>query len=308
LSFYDSNVVFIQATFINLLLVFSIQVPLRTGAFSMAGIGCYGIGSYAAAILTTKHDWATWPAIAVAVLVPALVSYALGVVLGRLGGLYLAMATIAFDLIVKVVAFNGGSLTGGAVGLFGALDAVTTLEVFLTAVLVVALLHVSESGRYGRRLEAARDDAQLADAMGVNVARVRRLAFAASGAIAGLAGAFNFLIRSVITPEDITFGLLVAAFTMLIVGGMHSWRGALVGVLIFTWLPEVFQSVSGYMPIVYGVIVTLVAVWAPQGVLGLYQSGVRRLRKRVRALGRSASEEAGERDASATVPESGALR
>ena len=186
----------------------------------------------------------------------AVVGLVLGLLIFRLNGLYLAMATVAFDLIISVIAINGGELTGGSTGRYG----------------VHHRLHdgpscspsrrgrwswsrVSELGRTGRRVDAVRDDPELAASVGIRVRRYRLVAFVVSGALGGCAGAINILVRSAVSPLDIGFGLIVLALTMIIVGGALSWKGAVIGAVIFTWLPDFLSVVGEWQELIYGIIV-----------------------------------------------------
>ena len=101
----------------------------------------------------------------------------LGLVVQRLSGLYLGMATISFDLILSVVVTNGGELTGGPTGLYGAIADLTTTQIIAIAAIAVVLLALSERGRIGRKIETVRDDPELALSMGIKVGRLRRNAF-----------------------------------------------------------------------------------------------------------------------------------
>jgi branched-chain amino acid transport system permease protein len=283
-SWYLSHEILIQGTFISLLLALSIQVPLRAGVFSFAGIGSYAIGAYTAAILTIREQVAPIVAIGAGVLLAAVVGYLLALLVARLSGLYLGMATIAFALFLGVLATNGGDLTGGATGLFGALSTLTTAHVITITVLVVLALACSERGAFGRRVDAVREDPQLAVTMGIDVNRVRRRVFVVSGALGACAGGMNTLLRTTVSPETVGFHLVVTALTMIIVGGALSWAGAAIGAVIFTWLPSVLQVVGEWQLLVYGIVVAIAAVYVPNGLLGLLQEGWRRLRRRGRRL------------------------
>ncbi len=108
------------------------------------------------------------------------------------------------------------------------------------------LVALSELGRTGRRVNAVREDPELAASIGIQVRRYRLVAFVVSGALGGVAGSLNTLVRSTVAPLDIGFGLIVLALTMIIVGGSLSWKGALLGAVIFTWLPDLLRaSASG---------------------------------------------------------------
>jgi branched-chain amino acid transport system permease protein len=283
-QWYLSHEILIQGMFISLLLALSIQVPLRAGVFSFAGIGSYAIGAYTAAILTIREQVAPVLAIGAGVLIASVVGYLLALLVARLSGLYLGMATIAFALFLGVLATNGGDLTGGATGLFGALSTLTTTHVIVITVAVVAVLACTERGSFGRRVDAVREDPQLAVSMGIAVNRVRRRVFVISGALGACAGGMNTLLRTTVSPETVGFHLVVTALTMIIVGGALSWAGAAIGAVIFTWLPSVLQFVGEWQLLVYGIVVAIAAVYVPNGLLGLLQEGWRRLRRRGRRL------------------------
>ena len=279
-SWYYAHLVLIQATFVSVLTAVSVQIPIRVGVFSFAGIGSFTIGAYFAAITTTR--WAVPAAVAIAggAIIAAVAGYLLALLLSRLSGLYLGMATIAFVLILGVFAVNGGELTGGPNGLFGAISGFKTSYLIVFAVLVLVLLALSERGRLGRRIDVVRENPELALSMGISVARVRQLAFVVSGLLGACAGSMNALLRTTVTPEDVGFALVVLTLTMIIVGGSRSWAGVVIGAVVFTWLPEVLRSLQSWQTVVYGVLVTLAAVWVPDGILGLLQRGWRHLRSR----------------------------
>jgi len=281
-DWYFSNLVLIQATLTGLVLALSVQVPLRFGVFSFAGVGSYGIGAYAAALLVIHQEMPALPAIGLAVLITAFIGLVLGLVIARLAGLYLAMATVAFDLIIGVIATNGGDFTGSSTGLYGILADFTMPMMFTLTLVVLALVVLSEHGKIGRRVHAVRDDVQLAASGGVNVRRYRLVAFVVSGALGGLAGAMNVMVRSTIGPLDIGFGLVVLALTMIIVGGAMSWKGAVIGAIIFTWLPSLLEFVGKWQTLLYGIIVAVAAVLLPRGIHGVFVDLTRYIQRRRR--------------------------
>ena len=292
-TWYDMNVVLIQTTLTTLLLALSIQVPLRFGVFSFAGVGAFGIGGYGAAMAMVHLGWSTWPAIALASVVAGLVVFLLGLVVQRLTGLYMGMATIAFTLIVSVLAVNGGDWTGGPMGLYGALGEISVLQIVVVVLVVVGLLQVTELRGMGRRIDVVRDDPELANALGVDVARYRQLSFFVSGLIGGLAGAITTLLRSTITPSEVNFHLVILALTAIVVGGSRSWVGALIGSVIFVWLPTWIGFFAEWERVAYGFIVALAAIYLPSGVLGVVKDAWHRFstrdeRARVAALAEEA--------------------
>jgi branched-chain amino acid transport system permease protein len=192
------------------------------------------------------------------------------------------MATVAFDLIIGVIATNGGTFTGGSTGLYGILSDFTMPMMFTLTLIVLGLVVLSEHGKIGRRVHAVRDDQQLAASAGINVRRYRLAAFVVSGALGGLAGAMNVMVRSTVGPLDIGFGLIVLALTMIIVGGAMSWKGAVVGAIIFTWLPSLLEFVGKWQTLLYGIIVAVAAVLLPRGIHGVFVDLTRWIQKRRR--------------------------
>jgi branched-chain amino acid transport system permease protein len=281
-AFYDSNIVIIQATFVGILLALSIQVPLRLGVFSFAGAGFYGIGAYVGGNVVIRADLPALPAIAAGAAASAVIGLVLGLVLQRLNGLYLAMATVAFDLMVGVVAVNGGDWTGGPTGLYGILTDLTLPIILLVVGVFLVAAELSERGRAHRRIEAVREDPELAASMGIRVGTYRVAGFVISGLVGGAAGAMNVMTRTTIGPADVGFGLVILALTMIIVGGALSWRGAVLGAILFTWLPQVLTFVGEWQELVYGCVVLLAGIFLPQGLYGLWVDGRRHLGTRRR--------------------------
>lgn len=282
MTWYVSNLVLIQATVIGLVLALSIQVPMRMGVFSFASVGAYGIGAYATAILVVDHGFAAIPALLVSAVVGGVLVLLLGLLIYRLSGLYLAMATIAFDLIISVVAVNGGDSTGGAIGRYGVIVDFPMGQMLAIGLTILVLVALSERGRTGRRAGAVREDPELAISVGIIVMRYRLTAFLVSGALGAVAGSMYVLVRSTVSPLDIGFPLVVLALTMIIVGGTLSWKGALLGALIFTWLPEVLDFVGHWKELIYGLIVAVAAVLLPRGIYGLALDWKRSLQRRAR--------------------------
>lgn len=276
-DWFESNEALIQSALAMSLLAFSVQLALRAGVFSLAGVGFWAIGGYGTARLVLD-GWSTVPALVVLVAASCAIALAMGLILARLRALYLAMATFAFVLIVQIVAVNWESVTGGPVGLFAIPVTVTTVGVLVCVAAGAVVLALWERGRSGRRLEALREDEQLAATVGIDVRRQRLLVFVASSALGTLSGGLYAMMFNTITPDQAGFGLITNVLMMVVLGGTGAWWGGVVGAFIVTWLPEILRFTGDYRSIVQGAIVVLVVVYAPDGVVGL----VRGLRRRVR--------------------------
>jgi branched-chain amino acid transport system permease protein len=267
-GFYASHLTLIQQTAVVAVLAMSFQVVLRSGVFSFASAGFYVVGAYALANMS-KAGWPLLPALIVIVIIGAAGGYLLSIPFVRLRGLYLAMVTFAFAEILVVVADNGGSLTGGPVGMFGVTLGVSTPELFVIVAVAALLISQVERRGLGRALRVISIDEQLARTMGIEVNRQRAFIFALSSALGALAGALNTVRTSSVAPTGFGYGLIVLGLTMAVFGGVGSWTGAIIGAVVVTWFPEVFGFVGNYRSVVYGILLILVVVFEPSGVLGL---------------------------------------
>jgi branched-chain amino acid transport system permease protein len=282
MNWLTANIVTVQSTATAFLLALSLQVPIRLGVFSFAGMGLYGVGGYAAGIAVARFRWDTWPALLLGVAFCAAIGLLLGLVLQRLDGLYLGMATIAFVLIVGVIASNGGTFTGGQAGLYGAVGHIDPWQLGVVCLAVIVVLILSERGGMARRIAAVREDHALAASMGVAVGRYRLVSFIVSGLLAGLAGGMNVLMRTTVTPDAIGFNLIVLALTVIVVGGTRSWAGAAIGAVVFSWLPVLLNAVGQWRGVIYGALVVVAAIFFPTGIWGAIASIARAARRRRR--------------------------
>jgi branched-chain amino acid transport system permease protein len=282
-AWFSSNEALIQTALMWTLLAFSFQVVLRAGVFSLAGVGFWAIGGYATAI-AVQHGWATVPAIAVSVAGSALVGCLLALILGRLRSLYLAMATVAFDLLVQTVASTWNSVTGGSQGLYAIPATMTTAGTAAVVVAAALVLWRLERGSTGRMLEAMRLDDRLAPARGIDVVRQRVFVFVLSAVLAALSGSINALLFSTMTPQQAGFGLIVATLTLIVIGGMSTGVGPLAGAFVVTWLPEKLTFLGNWWPAVQGLIVVLMVIYVSDGLVGLVGRSYRSARARVLAL------------------------
>jgi branched-chain amino acid transport system permease protein len=281
-GFYEAHEVLFQTTAIYAVLALSFQVVLRTGVFSFASIGFFGIGAYASADLV-MHGVPGILAMVIVIVGCFVVGYILALPFIRLRGLYLGMVTFAFDQIILVAATNGGSLTGGAVGIYGVPSETTTGELFIIAAIAVVVLSQLERRSMGRSLEAIRTDENLARSLGIEVSKNRNFIFALSAALGGLAGVMDVFNFTSFSTSSFGYSLIVLGLTMAVVGGVDSWLGALIGTVFVVWFPSVVTFVSGtWTTIIYGILVILVVSYEPGGVFGLCRKVIRAVMRRRR--------------------------
>jgi branched-chain amino acid transport system permease protein len=272
-TWLNNNQTPIEIVIIYAILAFSIQVTLKAGSFSLASIGFYGIGSYTAADLVVRH-WNVAVAIGAGVLLSAAGGWLLSVLLARLKDLYLGMATVAFDLMVAVVALNWTSVTGGALGLYAIPVKVSVTAMVIILVVVAILLSMLQRGTIGRTLEVTRENEQLAVVAGIDTRRYQRFAFVLSAMLGALAGAMHALAFNAISPNDASFSLIILALAMVIIGGFGSWIGALIGAIVLGYLPLRLTSLGSWWPVIYGATMLLVATYLPGGFYALAKRGV----------------------------------
>ena len=271
---------------LSLLTGFNGQISLGHGAF-------YAIGAYTTAILMTAWEvpyWATLPASAA---VCALVGLLLGFPALRLGGLYLALTTfalaVAIPQILKYKLFE--DWTGGVQGLvidkpdapFG-LPLSPDQWLYLFTLAVAAVLYVIAwnivRGRMGRAMMAIRDHAMAAEAMGINLATVKTRTFALSAMYTGLAGSLGAIAVQFVAPDSFGVFVSIYLFVGLVVGGVSSIGGTLIGAAFIQFIPNIADKVSKAAPgAVYGVILIAVMFLIPGGVGGLLHGLWRRVAK-----------------------------
>jgi len=265
------------------LLALSIYLTLSCGMLAMANAAFMGIGAYASSLITMKAEAAFPVAIVGGMAAPAVVALLIGLPTLRLSGVYLAMATLAFGEVVRIVILNTEDWTGGALGLNGIPQATQWWHVLLAVVLVLAVLARLRRSRIGRAFEAIKEDETAAGLMGINVTGHKMLAFVLGAAIAGLAGTLNAHLTFFIGPNEFGFDRGVEILTMTILGGINSLSGPVIGAVIITVLPELLRSFKDYRAVVNGLILVVIVLFLPKGLwnpawmrqrLGLRAKGV----------------------------------
>jgi branched-chain amino acid transport system permease protein len=272
----------------------SLYLPLMAGQLSLASPGFYALGGYIAAVMSTKY----WPPstelfpiwrLLVEMLVAGLASGALAVLVGvpalRLRGIYLALATIAFVEILRVLSLNL-EITGGAVGIFGIPQPFRSQVGYLWVAIPLLLLSMFfiyrlERIRVGRAFVAIREDELAADAMGISPTRYKVLAFTLGAILAGVVGAISAHFLNTWNARQGTFDASITYLAFVLIGGSRTFVGPVVGGLVLTALPEALRAVAGIalLPgwlaqflrdgrlIIFGALIAVGAVFFPQGLI-----------------------------------------
>jgi branched-chain amino acid transport system permease protein len=264
---------------INILLGLSLQVVLRAGVFSVAGVGFFTLGAYTAGILAV-HGVASPLAILLAVAGCMAFGYLISIPLLRLSGHYLAIATIAFDLVVTVIASNGGTLTGGALGLVAIPVSIGLPQLLIALVVLGFICAMLERGRPGRSIVVLASDSDLAATLGMKTRSIHRALFVYSAAIGAIAGCGYALMFSAITPDQAGFNLVATILCLAVIGGLRSWLGCVIGGILITWAPFWLSGLGKWAQLCYGVLLLATILWAPSGILGALRATWTGRRKR----------------------------
>jgi branched-chain amino acid transport system permease protein len=276
------------------LLGLSVYLPLMAGQLSLASPGFYALGGYIAAILSTQGfatsgDLFPLPLLAVEMAITALVSALLAIALGipvlRLRGIYLAIATIAFVEILRVLALNL-DFTGGAVGIFGIPQPFRSQLGYLwiavpLLLFSMAFLYQLENSHTGRAMRAIREDELAADTMGINPTYYKVLSFTLGAVLAGIVGTVSAHFLNTWNARQGTFDASIIYLAFVLSGGSRTFVGPVLGGMILTALPEVLRGMAGIaeLPrwlaqflqdgrlIIFGLLIVLVSVFYPQGLI-----------------------------------------
>jgi branched-chain amino acid transport system permease protein len=256
---------------LNLIIGYAGQVSLGHAAF-------YGIGAYASALTALNWHFPFPLAALSAMVVAGACGLALGLPTLRLKEDYLAIVTLGFGVIVDLVFLNL-EITGGPDGLGGIpapgflgisfRSGASYLGLVAVAVaLVLVLTHRLVSSYHGRALRAIRDHEVTAQVMGINTPAYKVMIFTLAAALAGLAGSLYAHYITFINPE--TFGLhtSILILAMVVLGGMGSLTGSVLGAVILTALPEVLREFQSYQDLLYGALLVGLLILRPQGLLG----------------------------------------
>jgi branched-chain amino acid transport system permease protein len=262
----------------NILLALSIYLTLACGLLTVANAAFMGIGAYTAAILTLNAGAPFVPAIFAGALLAAAAALVIGRPTLRLSGVYLAMATLAFGEVVRILILNAEDLTGGALGLNGIPQLTGALHVLCAvAASLYVLLRLAHS-RFGRAIAAIRQDEIATELLGLNVRAYKLFCFVAGAALAGLAGALNAHFTFFIGPNEFGFERAVEILAMGVLGGVSSPWGAVLGAVLITLLPEMLRGLGHYRPLINGLILIVIILYSPNGIWALFQSATRRVR------------------------------
>lgn len=247
----------------NLVLGFS-------GQFTLGQAGFMAIGAYATAIITQQNPTygGFYFSMLVGIVIAVLVALVFGIPTLRLKGDYLAIATLGMAEIIRIVIVNGGDLTNGAAGLTGILPYTTWPVIFIFVVAITILILNFLRSSIGRQVISVREDEIAAEAMGVNITRMKVLIFVMGAIISAIAGSLYVGYIGTVVPKDFTIMKSIDYLIIAVLGGLGSITGTILAAIVLGILNMFLQNVSNLRMIIYSLALILVMIFRPGGLLG----------------------------------------
>ncbi len=270
------------------------------GLLDLGYVGFYAVGAYSYALLSFYLGWGFWICLPIAGMMAALFGFLLGFPVLRLRGDYLAIVTLGFGEIIRLLLRNMTSVTGGPNGIsniekptffglsferkaaegmqtfheffglpYNSINKVIFLYLVALMLALVALFVINRLLRMpiGRAWEALREDEIACRALGLNPTIIKLSAFTLGAAFAGFAGSFFAARQGLVTPESFTFIESAIILAIVVLGGMGSQLGVILAAIVMILLPELMREFSEYRMLMFGALMVLMMVWRPQGFL-----------------------------------------
>lgn len=273
-------------TLINIILTISLRLINLTGLMSLAHGGMMTLGAYTTTLLVIKLGLSSWLALLIGGFSASIVACLVGFPFSRLKGIYFAMVTIFLSEMVALTAEQWRSLTGGSSGLYniprpdpiiipGIMNITFTTKVsfyyliFVIMIISLVILYAIEHSRIGMTLNGIQQSDSLAESVGINCMGYKVLAFTIACFFPGIVGGFYAQYISTINPTAFGFLFTIYVIIYLVVGGMKSFIGPIIGAFIFTILPEVLRPLKEFQPYFFAGALMLIIFFMPEGLVGL---------------------------------------
>jgi branched-chain amino acid transport system permease protein len=247
------------------------------GLLDLGYAAFFAVGAYTTGILTSHYGWNFWLTIPAAVVFSIIAGVIIGGPTLRLRSDYLAIVTLGFGEITRIVARNLKDITGGASGLIGInRPSIFGLELyqihhyyyafFVLVVLAIFASYRLQHSRLGRAWQYVREDEDAAEAMGIDRVAIKLYAYIIGAVFAGVAGCFFAAKMTAISPETFQFMQSATILMAVVLGGMGKIPGMIIGALALILFPEVFREIGSMRMLVFGIVLILMMIFRPQGI------------------------------------------
>jgi len=275
-SSYNINIFVVAGLYVILALGLNLTTGFA-GQVSLGHAAFYAIGAYTAAILSTRFGFSLWLTLPISAVVTLVAGALLGLPSLRVKEDFLAVVTMGLGLIIQSLALNL-KITGGPMGIgnikplavFGHPVGAFGFLVFELIVIVVLTFVLSRlvNSRVGRALLAVREDETVAETLGINATRYKVLAFAIGAMYAGIAGSLFAHYFTYISPDSFGFMESATILCMVVLGGLGSIKGSIIGAIILSVAPELMRGLADYRILIYGLLLVVMMRYRPQGLFG----------------------------------------
>ncbi len=251
-----------------------------SGQFSLGHVTFYGIGAYATTLLMMKADMSFWLATIISAVLVGICGWLLALPTLNLRGDYLAVVTLGFGEIFRLFVTNSINLTRGPMGIpgipaprIGSFKINSKVEFYFMALILLILVLVFMSrlmnSGVGMSMLTVKEDDIAASAIGIYPVKYKLWAFVIGAVIAGIMGSFYAVYLAFISPSSFQYSESISMVSMVVLGGMGSIPGSVLGAIILTVLPEVLRSFSQYRMIIFGAAMVVMMIFKPNGIWGL---------------------------------------
>ena len=273
---------------VGFFIILAVSLNLSTGYLGQLPLGHAGfmaVGAYTGAIFWRSAILPGYASVAVGLFLAGVVAAIFGVIIGlpalRLRGDYLAIITLGFGEIIRVVINNIPEITGGAMGLtLHQHRYATFLVVYICVIITCATIHMMMKSRHGRAILSIRENEIAAESCGLNTTYYKVLAFAVSAFFAGIAGALFAANVGILTPGEFDFMMSISILMIVVLGGMGSMAGSVIAAVVLTTLPVVMQFMAQWRMVIFALLLIAVMIFRPSGLLGTYDFSFSRLLER----------------------------
>jgi branched-chain amino acid transport system permease protein len=275
---------------INIILATSLNlINGFTGQFSIGHAGFMSVGAYLSTIATLKMQYPYWLGLLVGAVVAAIAGALIGIPSLRLKGDYLAIATLGFGEIIRIIWLNT-PYVGGASGISGIPQDTTFAWVYFSMLVTVVIINNFVNSRHGRACISVRENEIAAEAMGINTTKYKVIAFVIGSFFAGLAGGLSAHYFYVIQPANYNFMKSFEILVIVVLGGLGSTSGSILGAILLTIVFTFLADYPELRMVIYSLMLILLMIFRPSGLMGTkeFSFGSLKLPKRGKSHGTSA--------------------